>query len=144
MTTERKVHSYSAWLRDEIVNNAATSVKNQGLEINGEQVNPRVAALAVRSLLKKYTTTTRLLKAWPEMEERGLAYEFTIEDIEKIIKDWREAARRKRKLEALHEAAPELLEALQFTIHDVGHWLSTQKPELKEKIESAINKALGE
>lgn len=41
-------------------------------------------------------------------------------------------------------AAPELLEALQFTIHEVGHWLSTQKPELKEKIESAINKALGE
>ena len=41
-------------------------------------------------------------------------------------------------------AAPELLEALQFTIHDVGHWLSTQKTELKEKIESAINKALGE
>ena len=41
-------------------------------------------------------------------------------------------------------AAPELLEALQFTIHDIGYWLSTQKPELKEKIESAINKALGE
>ena len=41
-------------------------------------------------------------------------------------------------------AAPELLEALQETIHEVGHWLSTQKPELKEKIESAINKALGE
>lgn len=41
-------------------------------------------------------------------------------------------------------AAPELLEALQETIHDVGYWLSTQKPELKEKIESAINKALGE
>ena len=41
-------------------------------------------------------------------------------------------------------AAPELLEALQATIHEVGHWLSTQKPELKEKIESAINKALGE
>lgn len=41
-------------------------------------------------------------------------------------------------------AAPELLEALQFTIHEVGHWLSTQRPELKEKIESAINKALGE
>ena len=39
-------------------------------------------------------------------------------------------------------AAPELLEALQFTIHDIGYWLSTQKPELKEKIESAINKAL--
>lgn len=41
-------------------------------------------------------------------------------------------------------AAPELLEALQETIHEVGRWLSTQKPELKEKIESAINKALGE
>lgn len=41
-------------------------------------------------------------------------------------------------------AAPELLEALQETINEVGHWLSTQKPELKEKIESAINKALGE
>ena len=41
-------------------------------------------------------------------------------------------------------AAPELLEALQETIHEVGHWLSTQKPELKEKIESAIKKALGE
>ena len=41
-------------------------------------------------------------------------------------------------------AAPELLEVLQETIHEVGHWLSTQKPELKEKIESAINKALGE
>lgn len=41
-------------------------------------------------------------------------------------------------------AAPELLEALQETIHEVGYWLSTQKPELKGKIESAINKALGE
>lgn len=41
-------------------------------------------------------------------------------------------------------AAPELLDALQETIHEVGYWLSTQKPELKEKIESAINKALGE
>lgn len=41
-------------------------------------------------------------------------------------------------------AAPELLEALQETIHEVGHWLSTQNPELKGKIESAINKALGE
>lgn len=40
-------------------------------------------------------------------------------------------------------AAPELLEALQEITHEVGHWLSTQKPELKEKIESAINKALG-
>ena len=41
-------------------------------------------------------------------------------------------------------AAPDLLEALQETIHEVGRWLSTQNPELKEKIESAINKALGE
>lgn len=41
-------------------------------------------------------------------------------------------------------AAPELLEALQETIHEVGYWLSTQKPELKEKIESAINKAMGD
>ena len=45
---------------------------------------------------------------------------------------------------SLIAAAPELLEALQETINEVGHWLSTQKPELKEKIESAINKALGE
>ena len=44
----------------------------------------------------------------------------------------------------LMSAAPELLEALQETINEVGHWLSSQKPELKEKIESAINKALGE
>lgn len=42
----------------------------------------------------------------------------------------------------LISAAHELLKALQLTVHDVGHWLSTQKPELKEKIESAINKAL--
>lgn len=144
MTTERTVHSYSAWLRDEIVNNAVATVKRHGLEINGEPVRPRAAALAVRDLLKKYTTTTRLLKAWPGLEERGLAYEFTIEDIEKIIKDWRESEHRKMKLKALHEAAPELLEALQEAIHEVGHWLSSQKPELKEKIESAINKALGE
>ena len=44
----------------------------------------------------------------------------------------------------LMSAAPELLEALQETINEAGSWLSTQKPELKEKIESAINKALGE
>ena len=49
-----------------------------------------------------------------------------------------------RKASKINDAAPELLEALQFTIHDIGYWLSTQKPELKEKIESAINKALGE
>ena len=54
---------------------------------------------------------------------------------------WLKEAEANAKLIA---AAPELLEALQETIHEVGHWLSTQKPELKEKIESAINKALGE
>ena len=48
------------------------------------------------------------------------------------------------KASKVNDAEPELLEALQETIHEVGHWLSTQKPELKEKIESAINKALGE
>ena len=54
---------------------------------------------------------------------------------------WLKEAEENAKLIA---AAPELLEALRFTIHDIGYWLSTQKPELKEKIESAINKALGE
>lgn len=55
-------------------------------------------------------------------------------------KDWSKRDANTR----LIAAAPELLEALQETIHEVGHWLSTQKPELKEKIEAAINKALGE
>lgn len=54
---------------------------------------------------------------------------------------WLKEAEANAKLIA---AAPELLKALQETIHEVGHWLSTQKPELKEKIESAIKKALGE
>lgn len=54
---------------------------------------------------------------------------------------WLKEAEANAKLIA---ASPELLEALQETIHEVGYWLSTQKPELKEKIESAINKALGE
>lgn len=144
MSTERTVHSYSSWLRDEIVNNAVATVKKHGLKINGEPVRTRAVSLAVRSLLKRYTTTSRLLKAWPGLEERGMAYEFPIEDIEKIIKDWRESECRQMKIKALHEASPELLEALQETIHEIGHWLSIQKPELKEKIESAINKALGE
>ena len=141
MTTKRTVRRYSTWLRDEIIYNAGTLVKNHGLTIDGEQINPRVAARAVRDLLKRYTTTTKLLNAWPGLEERGMAYEFTIEDIEEIIKDWREAARRKRKLEALHEAAPELLEALiklVDIVDDMTHGPSTDAAHV------AINKALGE
>lgn len=41
-------------------------------------------------------------------------------------------------------AAPELLEALQETIDEIGFWMSQQNPELKKKIEAAIKKALGE
>ena len=41
-------------------------------------------------------------------------------------------------------AAPELLEALTTTLDEIGHWLSQQKPGLKEKIDSAVAKALGE
>lgn len=41
-------------------------------------------------------------------------------------------------------AAPELLEALTTTLDEIGHWLSQQKPDLKEKMASAIAKALGE
>lgn len=41
-------------------------------------------------------------------------------------------------------AAPELLEALTVTLDEIGHWLSQQKPELRQKIVSAINKATGE
>lgn len=41
-------------------------------------------------------------------------------------------------------AAPELLEALTVTLDEIGYWLSQQKPDLKEKIDSAIAKALGE
>lgn len=41
-------------------------------------------------------------------------------------------------------AAPELLDALQSTVNDIGFWMSQQNPELKQKIEAAINKALGE
>lgn len=44
----------------------------------------------------------------------------------------------------LISAAPELLEALTTTFDELGHWLSQQKPDLKEKIDSAISKALGE
>lgn len=41
-------------------------------------------------------------------------------------------------------SAPELLEALTTTLDEIGHWLSQQKPGLKEKIDSAVAKALGE
>ena len=150
MTTKRTVRRYSTWLRDEIIYNAGTSVKNHGLTIDGEDINPRVAARAVRDLLKRYTTTTQLLKAWPGLEERGMAYEFTIEDIEKIIKDWRESEHRKMKLKALHDAAPELLEALQELIsgyedrEQSGMFDMLAHGDLIQKANAAINKALGE
>ena len=41
-------------------------------------------------------------------------------------------------------ASPELLKALTTTLDEIGNWLSQQKPGLKEKIDSAIAKALGE
>lgn len=41
-------------------------------------------------------------------------------------------------------AAPELLEALTSTLDEIGFWLSQQKPELKDKLVSAVAKALGE
>lgn len=41
-------------------------------------------------------------------------------------------------------AAPELLKALQKTMSEIGHWLSQQKPELREEILAAIAKALRE
>jgi len=41
-------------------------------------------------------------------------------------------------------AAPELLEALTVTLDEIGHWLSQQKPELRQKLVSAITKATGE
>lgn len=41
-------------------------------------------------------------------------------------------------------AAPELLEALTSTLDEIGFWMSQQKPELREKLVSAIAKALGE
>ena len=41
-------------------------------------------------------------------------------------------------------AAPELLEALTSTLDEIGFWMSQQKPELREKLVSAITKALGE
>ncbi len=150
MTTKRTVRRYSTWLRDEIIYNAGTSVKNHGLTIDGEEINPRVAARAVRDLLKRYTTTTQLLKAWPGLEERGMVYEFTIEDIEEIIKDWRESEIRRRKLKALHDAAPELLEALKELISGYedreksGMFDMLVHGDLIEKANVAINKALGE
>lgn len=44
----------------------------------------------------------------------------------------------------LISAAPELLEALSVTLDEIGHWLSQQKPELREKLVLVINKATGE
>lgn len=41
-------------------------------------------------------------------------------------------------------AAPELLEALTSTLDEIGFWMSQQKPDLREKLVSAITKALGE
>ena len=41
-------------------------------------------------------------------------------------------------------AAPELLEALTSTLDEIGFWLSQQKPELRDKLVSAVAKALGE
>lgn len=41
-------------------------------------------------------------------------------------------------------AAPELLETLTVTLDEIGHWLSQQKPELRQKLVSIINKATGE
>jgi ABC-type nitrate/sulfonate/bicarbonate transport system substrate-binding protein len=45
---------------------------------------------------------------------------------------------------SLIAAAPELLEALTSTLDEIGFWLSQQKPELRDKLVSAIAKALGE
>lgn len=44
----------------------------------------------------------------------------------------------------LISAAPELLEALISTLDEIGFWMSQQKPDLREKLVSAIAKALGE
>lgn len=44
----------------------------------------------------------------------------------------------------LISAAPELLEALTSTLDEIGFWLSQQKPELRDKLVSAVEKALGE
>lgn len=41
-------------------------------------------------------------------------------------------------------AAPELLEALTSTLDEIGFWLAQQKPELRDKLVSAVAKALGE
>ena len=39
-------------------------------------------------------------------------------------------------------AAPELLKVLQKTMDEIGHWLSQQKPELREEMIAVIDKAL--
>lgn len=144
MTTERKVPRYTAALRREIADNAVFAVRGKGLFIDGNPVKPSLVRSYVDAELSKYSNTKSLIKAWPEIEEREIAYEFNMIDLEAIVVSGRALAARRRKQNIMSNAAPELLEALQETIHEVGHWLSTQKPELKEKIESAINKALGE
>lgn len=41
-------------------------------------------------------------------------------------------------------AAPKMLEALTSTLDEIGFWLSQQKPELRDKLVSAVAEALGE
>lgn len=51
----------------------------------------------------------------------------------------RDAVRANARLIA---TAPDLLDVLTITVDEIGHWLSQQKPELKEKIDGVIAKAL--
>lgn len=144
MSTERKLPRYTARLRREIADNAVSAVRGKGLFIDGNPVKPSVVRYYVEDELSKYSNTRSLIEAWPEIEERELAYEFNMRDLEAIVISGRALEERRRRRATMSNAAPELLEVLQETINEVGHWLSTQKPELKEKIDSAINKALGE
>lgn len=144
MTTERKLPRYTGPLRREIADNAVSAVRGKGLFIDGNPVKPSVVRRYVEDELSKYSNTRSLIEAWPEIEERELAYEFNMMDLEAIVISGRALAERRRRRAIMSNAAPELLEVLQETINEIGHWLSAQKPELKEKIESAINKALGE
>ena len=144
MSTERKLPRYTAPLRRKIADNAVSAVRGKGLFIDGNPVKPSVVRYYVEDELSKYSNTRSLIEAWPEIEERELAYEFNMRDLEAIVISGRALEERRRRRATMSNAAPELLEVLQETINEVGHWLSTQKPELKEKIDSAINKALGE
>jgi hypothetical protein len=58
--------------------------------------------------------------------------------------DWPDTEQKQEANARLIAAAPELLESMTVTLDEIGHWLSQQKPDLKEKIVSAIAKALGE